>query len=223
MVQGGCQLFILSIKFKLSKWVLFLYFKIFHQIRFYGRGNVPITGPVIIAPNHISYYDPVIMGAGLNRDVEFMAWGRLFTIPVLRKMIRFFGAFPVDVSKADKSAYVNAIRALRKGKALMIFPEGKRSDDGEVVEFKLGLVRIAFMTNSMIVPVTIAGAYDAWPKHRLLPRPRRISVYYHRPISIDRQDFAGNKDKHKFFDEVTNQIRKTISSKLKETKKVRTK
>jgi 1-acyl-sn-glycerol-3-phosphate acyltransferase len=163
------------------------------------------------------------MGAVMNRDVEFMAWGRLFTIPVLRRMIRFFGAFPVELSKVDKSAYVDAIRTLKKGKALIIFPEGKRSDDGEVKEFKSGFVRIAFMTNAMIVPVTIAGAYDAWPKHRWLPRPRRISVYYHTPISIEKQDFASNNDKHKFFDEVANQIRKTISNKLEEIKKSRVK
>lgn len=204
---------------KFIKWILLFYFKAFHQIKFYGYENIPLTGPVIIAPNHVSYYDPVFVGAGITRDVEFMAWGRLFSIPILSKMIRLCGAFPVEASKADKSAYVDAIRTLEKGMALIVFPEGKRSDDGEVKEFKPGIARIACRANAMIVPATISGAYEAWPKHRTLPRPKKISVYFHKPISIDKLEDLNSKDKHEFFNSVTNQIREVITGKLEELKR----
>jgi 1-acyl-sn-glycerol-3-phosphate acyltransferase len=69
------------------------------------------------------------VGTGVIRDVEFMAWGRLFSIPILRRIIRFFGAFPVEITKVDKSAYIEAIKALNNGKALIMFPEGGRSVD----------------------------------------------------------------------------------------------
>ncbi len=207
-------MFILNIKFKLFRWIPFVYFKIFHRIRFYGCENIPATGSVIIVPNHVSYYDPVIVGTGLIRDIEFMAWGRLFSIPVLRRIIRFFGAFPVEVSKGNKSAYVDALKTLKKGKALIIFPEGRRSIDGNIKKFKLGFARIAFKTNASIVPVTIVGAYEAWPRHKKLPRPKKISVYYHEPITIDKHEFVDIKAKHEFFDKVTNKVMVAISSKL---------
>ncbi|ODS31095.1 MAG: putative 1-acyl-sn-glycerol-3-phosphate acyltransferase, partial [Candidatus Scalindua rubra] len=214
VVQGGCQLFISNIIFKLTRWISITYFKIFHRIEFHGSENVPATGPVIMAANHISYYDPIVVGTGINRDIEFMAWDKLFTIPILRRVIRFFGAFPVESSRADKSAYVNALRTLFKRKALIIFPEGERSGDGKVKNLKLGIARIAFKTNARIVPVTIVGGYKAWPKHRLLPRPKKITVYYHKPITIDKHKFVDIKARNEFFNKVTNQVTKVISSKL---------
>jgi len=190
VVQGGCQLFLSNLKFKLARLIPIVYFKVFHRIEFHGSENVPATGPVIIASNHISYYDPIIVGTGVDRDIEFMAWGKLFTIPILRNVIRFFGAFPVELTSADKSAYINAISTLFKNKALIIFPEGERSGDGKVKNFKLGIARLALKTNARIVPVTIVGAYETFSRHRLLPRPGKISVYYHKPITIDKHEFT---------------------------------
>ncbi len=154
------------------------------------------------------------MGTGVYRDMEFMAWGRLFTIPIFRSMIRSFGAFPVELTKVDKSAYVNALEILLKNKALIIFPEGGRSDDGKVKDLKLGIARLALKTNARIVPVTLVGVYEAWPKHRLLPRPAKISVYYHKPITIDKHEFADIKSRNEYFNKITDQVTKVISSKL---------
>lgn len=211
-------MFILSIKFRFFKWIPLVYFKIFHRIRFYGNKNIPPAGPVIIAPNHISYYDPVIVGTGVIRNVEFMAWGRLFSIPILRRIIRFFGAFPVEITRIDKSAYLDAVKALNNGKALIMFPEGERSADGKIKTFKLGLARIAFKTNARIIPVTIVGAYEAWSKHRLLPLPKKISVYYHEPITIDKHEFVNIKARNEFLEKITNKITETIKSKLEAEK-----
>ncbi len=201
-------------KLKLFRWIPLLYFKVFHRIRFYGCENIPDTGPVIIAPNHISYYDPLIVAIGVRREMEFMAWERLFSIPILKRIIRFFGAFPVEISKFDKSAYIDALKALYRGQALMIFPEGKRSFDGKIKKFQLGLARIVFKANAKIVPVTIVGAYEAWPKHKKLPCPRKISVYYHKPITIEKHEFKNINAKHEFFNKVTNQVMEVINSKL---------
>ena len=207
-------MFLSNLKFKLARLIPIVYFKVFHRIEFHGSENVPATGPVIIASNHISYYDPIIVGTGVDRDIEFMAWGKLFTIPILRNVIRFFGAFPVELTSADKSAYINAISTLFKNKALIIFPEGERSGDGKVKNFKVGIARLALKTNARIVPVTIVGAYETFSRHRLLPRPGKISVYYHKPITIDKHEFADINARNEFFKKVTNQVMNVISSKL---------
>lgn len=207
-------MFLSNLKFKLARLIPMVYFKVFHRIEFHGRENVPATGPVIIASNHISFYDPIIVGTGVDRDIEFMAWEKLFTIPVLRSVIRFFGAFPVELTSADKSAYINAISTLFKNKALIIFPEGERSGDGKVKNLKSGIARLALKTNARIVPVTIVGAYETFSRHRLLPRPGKISVYYHKPITIDKHEFADINARNEFFKKVTNQVMNVISSKL---------
>lgn len=82
-------MFLSNLKFKLARLIPMVYFKVFHRIEFHGSENVPATGPVIIASNHISFYDPIIVGTGVDRDIEFMAWEKLFTIPILRSVIRF--------------------------------------------------------------------------------------------------------------------------------------
>lgn len=207
-------MFLSNLKFKLARLIPMVYFKVFHRIEFHGRENVPATGPVIIASNHISFYDPIIVGTGVDRDIEFMAWEKLFTIPVLRSVIRFFGAFPVELTSADKSAYINAVSTLFKNKALIIFPEGERSGDGKVRNLKSGIARLALKTNARIVPVTIVGAYETFSRHRLLPRPGKISVYYHKPITIDKREFADINARNEFFKKVTNQVMNVISSKL---------
>lgn len=207
-------MFISTIKFKLVRWIPIIYFKIFHRIEFHGRENVPVTGPVIIAANHVSYYDPIIVGTGISRDIEFMAWNKLFSIPILGRVIRFFGAFPVESSKTDKSAYVSALRTLLKGKALIIFPEGERSVDGNVKGLKSGIARIALKTDAWIVPVTIVGAFETFSRHRLLPRPGKISVYYHKPITINKHEFTNIEKRNEFFSRVTDQVTNIINSKL---------
>lgn len=207
-------MFLSNLKFKLARLIPKVYFKVFHRIEFHGRENVPATGPVIIASNHISFYDPIIVGTGVDRDIEFMAWKKLFTIPILRSVIRFFGAFPVELTSADRSAYINAISTLFKNKALIIFPEGERSGDGKVKNLKSGIARLALKTNARIVPVTIVGAYETFSRHRLLPRPGKISVYYHKPITIDKHEFADINARNEFFKKVTNQVMNVISSKL---------
>lgn len=207
-------MFLSNLKFKLARLIPKVYFKVFHRIEFHGRENVPATGPVIIASNHISFYDPIIVGTGVDRDIEFMAWEKLFTIPILRSVIRFFGAFPVELTSADRSAYINAISTLFKNKALIIFPEGERSGDGKVKNLKSGIARLALKTNARIVPVTIVGAYETFSRHRLLPRPGKISVYYHKPITIDKHEFADISARNEFFKKVTNQVMNVISSKL---------
>ncbi len=196
------------------RWIPLLYFKVFHRVRFYGCENIPDSGPVIIAPNHVSFYDPIVVGIGIKRDLKYMAWERLFSIPILSRVIRFFGAFPVSLTRLDKGAYVNALKLLNEGCSIVIFPEGRRSADGKMKDCKLGLARIAFKTEAQIVPVTIVGAYEAWPRQRKLPRPRQIRIYYHSPITMRRGEFEDLKARNEFLTKVTSEVVEVINSKL---------
>src|SRR5262249_38285552 len=148
------------------------------------------TGPVIIAGNHPSYLDPLLISLPLDRRVFFMAWDRLFKIPVLGTLLRAYGAFPVRLGTKDPNAYAKALEVLDGGKALGIFPEAGRTIEGPMNPLKTGTARLAIEAEAPIVPVTITGAFDAWPSSRRLPWPRKITVKYHRPIVLDAAEVA---------------------------------
>jgi 1-acyl-sn-glycerol-3-phosphate acyltransferase len=156
------------------------------RVRFYGVENVPPRGACIIAPNHVTYIDPVWITIPIKRRVYYMAWDKPFDIPVLGFLMRTFGAFPVKLEAADARARREAEVVLGAGKALVIFPEGGRTRTGKLEPFKMGAFRLAVTHGVPIVPVSIDGAYEIWPAGRWLPRPGRLTITYHQPIEVPR-------------------------------------
>ena len=116
-----------------------------------------------------------------------MAWDKPFRIPVFGLLMRMFGAFPVNLDvAADASAQREAIELLRKGRALVMFPEGGRTRTGKLMPFKMGAFRMAVAHGVPIVPVSIKGAGKIWPVGQMLPRPGKLTVTYHPPIDVER-------------------------------------
>jgi 1-acyl-sn-glycerol-3-phosphate acyltransferase len=151
----------------------------FFGLRLRGVEHIPGEGAVIIVPNHQTYADPALVTIPVRRPIYYMAWSRLFDIPLFGRVIRILRAFPVQIDSSDPKATRGAVRLLREGHAVMIFPEGERSADGRVGRFKPGAFRLATTLGVPILPVTIAGGHASWPKGRILPRPARITITYH--------------------------------------------
>ncbi|MBI3635326.1 MAG: 1-acyl-sn-glycerol-3-phosphate acyltransferase [Candidatus Rokubacteria bacterium] len=144
-----------------------------------GTAHIPLTGPLLIIPNHQTYADPPLVTIPVRRPVFYMAWNRLFDIPGFGWSIRRLRAFPVQLESRDPRATREAVRLLQAGEAVMIFPEGGRSTDGSVGRFKIGAFRLAASLGAPILPVTIAGAHETWPPGRALPRRGHITITYH--------------------------------------------
>lgn len=199
----------------LLKFIGYWLFRLFFSVEYHGLENIPASGAVIIAGNHPSYLDPVLVTIPLHRRIRFMAWEALFKIPVLGWLIRALGAFPVDIRKGrGESAFREAIQVLSSGEVLGIFPEGQRSDRGPMGELKTGVARLAIETGAAIVPVTIGGASRAWPKWKLLPRPAKIIVRYHEPIRLDVETVAARRDDRQYHTEVMQQLAAIINRSL---------
>jgi 1-acyl-sn-glycerol-3-phosphate acyltransferase len=166
-----------------ARWLFRLLFK----IEFHGAENIPPEGPCIITPNHVSYGDPIWITVPIYRRVYYMAWDKPFEIPVLGWIMRAFGAFPINLeSAADAAAQRSSLEVLRKGGALVIFPEGGRTRTGKLMPFKMGAFRFALTHGIPIVPVTIRGAEKIWPVGRAIPRPGKLIITYHPPIAVER-------------------------------------
>ena len=190
-------------------------FRILFLVEYAGVENVPATGAVILAGNHPSYLDPVLVALPINRVIRFMAWDALFKVPLLGQIIKVLGAFPVDIARGKgESAYREALRVLKDGEALGIFPEGKRSERGPMGELRMGTARLALETNAPIIPITIGGASRAWPKYRLLPKPAKIVVRYHKPVYPDQFLAATNGDDRKAQKEIMQSVAANINRSL---------
>lgn len=169
--------------FRVTRTVLRFFLRLYCRVEYSGTEHIPATGPLVVAANHSSYFDPFFISTGMERFVRYMAIDRFFRMPVIGWCMRTFGAFPVYQQGVDKEAVAKAIEILREGGTFGIFPEGGLSLDGKIRPPKLGMAMIAATVAAPILPVTISGAFVVFPKGKLFPRPRKVRVTYHRPIN----------------------------------------
>jgi 1-acyl-sn-glycerol-3-phosphate acyltransferase len=136
--------------------------------------TIPREGPVILAANHISNADAVVVGAwltpALGRRIHWLGKKEMFDWPVVGWMARNGGVLPVDRGAADVEAFRRASRVLDAGHVLMVFPEGTRSPTAELQQAKDGLAMLAIRTGATIVPIGVSNTDRVWPKGRKIPR-----------------------------------------------------
>ena len=160
--------------------------RVYFGLELRGIEHIPARGPLVVVPNHQTFADPVLVTIPIRRRVYYMAWRRLFQIPLLGPFIRLLRAFPVDLDTRDPGAVREARRRLVDEDAVvMIFPEGGRTKDGTLGHFHLGAFRLAASLGVPALPVTITGGHESWPPGRRLPRRGRITITYHPPLSVD--------------------------------------
>ena len=119
--------------------------------------NMPAEGPVILAINHQSIWDPLVAASSLPRRVSFMAKEELFSIPILGKIFSKLGAFPVKRGQGDMNAIRQSLAILKEGRVLGLFPEGTRSKDGEIQKGLPGMVLLMERSKASVVPVKVFG------------------------------------------------------------------
>jgi len=155
-----------------------------------GIDNIPMEGGVIVASNHISYLDPPLLGAIIPRKVTFMARRGLFDIkvPILKWLIHHY-AFPVDREKTLPSTIKEAIRRLKNGELIVIFPEGRRSETGGLLEGKKGIGLIAGRSKVAVVPALIQGTDRALPVRGKWLKKAKISVIFDKPLYFSENNY----------------------------------
>jgi len=166
---------------------------IFGKFRVFGLENIPETGGVLLAANHQSYMDPVLVAMVLPREMHFMARRSLFRNPVFRAIIVSYNAFAIERDTADVKGVKEAIARLEAGNILLVFPEGTRTENGTIGRMKPGIGMLAERAAVPIVPVLIDGAYEVWPKGSRIPRFGRITMIFGKPLPPVSETTAVNR------------------------------
>lgn len=154
----------------------------------YFRPRVSFAAPLpsagfVVACNHVTLLDWAAIAYAVPRPVRFLVTRDYYDRPACRWFCRLGRAIPVDPRGIELSAMRTAVAALRRGEILGIFPEGALSATGRMRPFQRGVVRLAMRTGCAVVPATIRGAFEAFPVHRRVPRPRRVVVAFGTPLA----------------------------------------
>ena len=162
-----------------------LFFRVYNSLRIYGRIQIPERGPYILAPNHQSYVDAPVVLSGLTcRQIKtcyFFATEQHVRGKFRRALADKNNTIIMEQAHLKESIQKLA-QVLKEGKNIVIFPEGSRTHDGELGDFKLSFAILSKELNIPIIPVCIRGAYDALPRHRKYLYPRHIEVHYLPPV-----------------------------------------
>ncbi|SHJ21653.1 lysophospholipid acyltransferase family protein [Desulfofundulus thermosubterraneus] len=170
-----------------------------------GAHNLPPSGGVLVVSNHVSYWDPVVVGCALERQVHFIAKAELFGIPLLGPVIRALGAFPVHRGGGDRKAIRRALELLKQDRVVGIFPEGTRSKSGELLEPHLGAAMLALRAKVPVLPVAVINTRGVFGKVRV-----RIG----KPLVFSRDDQTGRPDYQAVSREIMHEIARLMDSGL---------
>jgi len=160
------------IGYHLCRWIA----RTFFAFSVEGQEHVPESGPVILAPNHVSYLDPVVVGIAVSRRIHFMAKRELFRNPLIGWFLRALQAYPVTRERVDPSTLKRTLCFLAAGQAVLMFPEGTRGDGRVLRPAKPGIGVVAGRSGATVIPVFHWGAERVLPRgsHRLHRAPVRV-------------------------------------------------
>ena len=170
--------------YMIGRFICFVLLRILVGLRVYGRDSIPKCGGFIIVSNHASNIDPVVIGVASPRPISFMAKEELFSNTFFGFILRRVNAFPVKRGKTDLFSIKEAIKRLRRGGGLLLFPQGARRDVIELEDIKGGAGFFASKAQVPIVPALIKGSDIALPRGSKLPKRTGIDIYFGRPICI---------------------------------------
>jgi 1-acyl-sn-glycerol-3-phosphate acyltransferase len=181
----------------LLRFIAWLLINFIYRLKRTGAQNIPDRGAALLICNHVSYADAIVISAGCQRPIRFIMESSIFRIPVLSTIFRGMKAIPVAPAKQQPDVYERAFEAvakeLRQGNLVCIFPEGRLTSDGEIAEFRAGMLRILKETPVPVIPIALSGLWDSMfsRKHKAVWKrwPRRfwpkIKMRVGTPISPD--------------------------------------
>jgi 1-acyl-sn-glycerol-3-phosphate acyltransferase len=160
-----------------------------------GAASLPVSGPVLIVSNHVGAVDPALIGAWTPRPVWFMAKAELFT-GAFGWLMRGYHAFPVVRHSPDRTALRRAFDLLKQGSAVVLFPEGHRSETARLLRAEPGAGFVARRSGAPIVPIAITGTQHVLGRHAIIPRRAEVAMTFGEPFQLPERNRDGGQMDH---------------------------
>lgn len=193
--------------YTVTRFILFLLFKIFFRLKIFGRENFPQNGSLIVASNHASFLDPMIVGVGAPLKLDYLARDTLFRSKFFAKVLYLCNVSPLKRESGDINAFKLTLNKLSKGRKILIFPEGTRSKDGDLQSPKSGIGFLQTVSKADILPCYVKGSMAAWPRHSRFPRFRPVSLYFGKPLRFEK---SMSVDKRERYEQIADTAMKAI-------------
>jgi len=188
--------------------------RLFFSLRVVHPERMIEVGPLIVASNHQSFFDPPLVGICSKRDVYYLARKTLLNVPLLGKLLPHINVVPVDRDGNDMSALKTIIRLIRSGHGVVLFPEGTRSPDGSLQRGKQGIGLIIAKSKAPVQPVRVFGAYEAFPKGsgKIIASP--ITVVVGEPLRFTPEELDPSScggDERALYQKLSDQVMEAIA------------
>lgn len=173
------------------RWFFRISLTVFYRIRVHGIDHYPQpaghgeAAPLLICANHQSFLDPIVMGVVCPRPVNYLARKTLFKFKPLALFLHYNDSIPIDRDSTGLSGVKETLRRLKRKEAVVMFPEGTRSRDGELQPLMPGFCLLAKRSKATLMPIGVDGCYDAYPPHRWFPLPGEIHAVMGAPIPFE--------------------------------------
>lgn len=164
-------------------WTLFrVMYATYFRWRVLHPERVPLQGAVLLAANHASFLDPPLVGSGLKRQCTFLARDTLFRFRFTRWLLTHWQAVPIDRDGGGVAGMRRILEALELGRAVILFPEGTRTRDGQLQPVRSGVGMLVVKSDAPVVPVRVWGTFEAYGRDVKFPKPKRVTVKYGEPM-----------------------------------------
>lgn len=197
-------------------WSLFrVFFTLYFRWRVHHPERVPNTGGVILACNHASYLDPPLVGAAVDREINYLARKTLFSNPVFGKVLRAVNSVPVDRDGGSASGVRTIMERLKAGGGIILFPEGTRTSDGQLQPARSGIGMTVMKSAVPVVPVRVFGSFEAYGRKNRFPKPHKVVVKFGEPMWFQElRSEANNCSKERLreiYQEIADELMKAIA------------
>lgn len=159
-------------------------FRLYFRWRVYHPERVPPRGPAILAANHASFLDPPLIGAAAPRNIHYLARESLFRFPGAGRLLRYLQAVPVDRDGGGAAGLKAILDRLQAGAAILMFPEGTRTPDGQLHPARAGIGLAIIKSSAPVIPIRVFGTFQAWGRHLRWPRPRPVAIKFGEPLDF---------------------------------------
>jgi 1-acyl-sn-glycerol-3-phosphate acyltransferase len=171
-----------SLIYTIGRQLFRFFFRSYFRWQVFYPDRVPQKGRAILAANHASFLDPPLVGSAAKREISYLARETLFRFPGIGWLLRKVNAVPIDREGGGPAGLKTILDRLSKEEAIVLFPEGTRTRDGQLQKARSGIGLIVIKSGAPVIPIRIWGTYEAYSRKHKVPLPRPVTIKFGKPI-----------------------------------------